>query len=225
VRARRVGGARGEPMLTIADVLARGAPPVAAILRGLRPDEAEAHGRALIEAGLRIIEVPMNSPHPLESVRLLARVFDGEAVIGAGTVLTAAVVDQVADAGGRIVVSPNTDASVIGRAVQRGLEPLPGFQTPSEAFRAIGAGARRLKLFPAGPLGPKHLKAVKDVLPREVEIWAVGGAGADDAGDWLAAGAAGLGVGGSLYKPGDQPEIVGERARALVAAVTAARSD
>jgi 2-dehydro-3-deoxyphosphogalactonate aldolase len=212
-------------MLTIADLLARGAPPIAAILRGIHAHEAEAHGRALIDAGVRVIEVPMNSPDPLESVRVLARVFGGEAVIGAGTVLTAEVVDQVADAGGRIIVAPNTDASVISRAVQRGLEPLPGFQTPSEAFVAVGAGARRLKLFPAGSLGPKHLKAVREVLPRDVEVWAVGGAGADTAREWFAAGAAGLGVGGSLYKPGDTPAVVGERARALVAAVTAARSD
>lgn len=193
-------------------------PPLVAILRGLRPDEAEAVGGALVEAGIRLIEVPLNSPEPLDSIGRLARSFGEDSVIGAGTVLTPAAVEAVADAGGRMIVSPNVDATVIQTALGRGLEIIPGFATPTEAFAAAAAGATRLKLFPGSAFGPGYVRAVRDVLPGAVEIWAVGGAGADNLSDWMAAGCSGIGVGGALFRPGDAPQTVNARARALVAA-------
>lgn len=210
--------------MRIKELLAGGAPPIIAILRGLHPDEAVEIGEALFAAGVRMIEVPLNSPDPLDSIRLLAGAFGGEALIGAGTVLSPEAVDNVAEAGGRLMVAPNSDPRVIARAIERGLTPMPGFATPGEAFVAIGAGARRLKLFPAGSFGPAYLSAVREVLPGDAEIWAVGGARAGNLGDWMSAGAAGFGVGGGLYRPGDSAETVGERARALVAAWAETRS-
>lgn len=209
--------------MRIDDLLASGAAPIVAILRGLHPDEAVAVGGALVAAGVRLIEVPLNSPDPLDSIHTLANAFGREALIGAGTVLSPEAVDGVADAGGRLIVTPNSDPRVIVRARARGLEAMPGFATPSEAFVAIGEGARRLKLFPASAFGPSYLAAIRDVLPGDVGIWAVGGARADNLGAWIAAGAAGIGVGGGLYRPGDTAETVEERARALVAAWDAAR--
>ena len=210
--------------MRIDDLLANGAPPIVAILRGLHPDEAIAVGEALVTAGVRLIEVPLNSPDPFDSIRILAAAFGGVALIGAGTVLTPEAVDAVADEGGRLIVAPNSDPRVIARALARGLEPMPGFATPSEAFVAIQAGARRLKLFPANAFGPAYLKAIGEVLPGGVGIWAVGGARPDNIGEWIAAGAAGIGIGGGLYRPGDTAETVGERAAALVAACDAAKS-
>lgn len=203
----------------------RGAPPVVAILRGIEPHEAVAVGRALIDAGIRLIEVPFNSPSPEESIARMVRDFAGEAMVGGGTVLTCDAAERLAATGGKLMVTPNTDAAVIARGVVLGLEVMPGFLTPSEAFTAIAAGARRLKLFPGGSLGPGHLRAVRDVIPRDIGLWAVGGAGADNLGSWLDAGAEGIGVGGALYRPGDAPELVAQRARALVAAWEAARKD
>jgi 2-dehydro-3-deoxyphosphogalactonate aldolase len=204
--------------MTLNALLADGAPPIAAILRGLRPDEAPVIGAALIDAGIRILEVPLNSPDPLESIATLQQAFGDRALIGGGTVLTVDAVEDLHRSGGRIMVTPNTDAAVIARGAELGLELLPGFMTPSEAFVAVKAGARRLKLFPAAQLGPAYIKAVKEVLPRHVGLWAVGGAGADTIGQWLAAGCEGIGVGGALYRPGDSADLVGDRAAALVAA-------
>lgn len=209
--------------MTIDEVLEGGAPPIVAILRGVRPDEVVAIGEALIAAGVRLIEVPLNSPDPLASVAALAGAMGDRALVGAGTVLSAVAVDSVIAAGGRLIVTPNTDPSVIGRAVAQGAEILPGFATPSEAFAAIAAGAKRLKLFPAGAFGPGYLKAVREVLPASVRAWAVGGTGADNLSGWLAAGAEGIGVGGALYRPGDSAERVGTRAQALIAAWRSAR--
>ena len=205
-------------MMTIDRLLGAGAPPIVAILRGVRPDEVVQIGRALVDAGIVLIEVPCNSPDPFESIAALAQALGEIAAVGGGTVLDVADVDAIADVGGTLIVSPNTQADVIARAVALGLEPLPGFMTPSEAFAAIRAGARRLKLFPAGALGTAHLKAVREVLPRAIQTWAVGGAGARNLGEWTAAGASGIGVGGSLYRPGDSAAIVGARAAELVGA-------
>jgi len=196
--------------------------PLIAILRGVTPEEAVPIGEALIAAGLRSIEVPVNSPEPLESISRLARAFGERCLIGAGTVLGADDVDAVKAAGGRLIVTPNTDASVIRRAVALGLECAPGVATASEAFVAIGAGARILKLFPASTYGPSHLRALKSVLPKSVQVFAVGGVGAQDLGAWIAAGAAGFGVGSELFRPGDTPDLVGRKARALVSALAEA---
>jgi 2-dehydro-3-deoxyphosphogalactonate aldolase len=204
--------------MVMAEFLEAGTAPVVAILRGLPPADALVVGRALIDAGIRLLEVPLNSPEPFVSIGRLNGEFGAEALIGAGTVLNPEDVERVADAGGRLIVSPNTDVRVIRRTVQLGLESFPGFMSPSEAFAAVEAGARRLKLFPANALGTGHLKAVREVLPGEVEMWAVGGTGAHDLAQWLAAGARGIGVGGSLYKAGDGPDVVQERARILYAA-------
>ncbi len=204
--------------MTIDGLLAAGAPPIVAILRGIRPDEAVAVAAALVDAGIRLIEVPLNSPDTFASIAAIQEAYGAVALIGAGTVLDVASVDRLADTGGRIMVTPNTDPAVIAQAVARGLEPMPGFVTPSEGFRAIAAGARRLKLFPAVALGPVYLKAVRDVLPRDVRTWAVGGTDATNIGDWIAAGAEGIGVGGALYRPGDDAAAVAAKARPLVAA-------
>ncbi len=204
--------------MTMDELLAQGAPPIAAILRGLKPEEALDIGAALVEAGIRIIEVPLNSPEPLDSIGQLQRSFGDVAMIGGGTVLTVEAVEQLHGVGGRIMVTPNTNPQVIARGAALGLELLPGFMTPSEAFAAVDAGARRIKLFPAARLGPAYVKAVKDVLPRHVGVWAVGGTGADTIAEWLAGGCEGIGVGGALYRPGDSAAHVAARARELVEA-------
>lgn len=210
--------------MRIDELLAAGAPPVVAILRGLKPDEALPIATALIEAGIRMIEVPLNSPDPFASITAIQQAFGAEAAIGAGTVLDVPSVEALARTGARLMVTPNTEPAVISRAVELGLEPLPGFTTPSEAFRAIAAGARRLKLFPAAALGPGYLKAVRDVLPKDVRTWAVGGTDASNFAQWLAGGAEGLGVGGALYRPGHDAQTVVTAARELVAAWQAARA-
>jgi 2-dehydro-3-deoxyphosphogalactonate aldolase len=206
-------------MPTLDHVLTHGAPPALAILRGVKPSDAAAIGSALVEAGVRIIEVPLNSPDAFASIATLQEEFGKDALIGAGTVLDAASVDRLAETGARLLVAPNTDARVIARGVALGLEVMPGFLTPSEALAAIEAGARRLKLFPAFSAGPTFLKAVREVLPADIAIWAVGGVDAANAADWLAAGAEGVALGGALYRPGMEPAEVGRRARALVAAL------
>lgn len=194
-----------------------------AILRGIRPDEALGIGEALVEAGFSMIEVPLNSPEPLDSIRQMAGAFGDAALIGAGTVLTPEDVDAVGQAGGRLVVSPNCDPAVIARTLERGMVSMPGVFTPSECFAAIRAGARAIKLFPASLAGTAGLKAIKAVLPADVEVYAVGGASADNFGDWFDAGAAGFGIGTALYKPGDSVDTVATRARAMVAAYDRAR--
>ena len=204
--------------MTIDDLLNDGTPPIVAILRGIQPHEAVAVAGSLVEAGIRLIEVPLNSPEPFDSIRLIQQAYGRDALIGAGTVLDLQAVARLAQTGARLMVTPNTDPAVIEAAVASGLLPMPGFVTPSEAFRAIAAGARRLKLFPAVALGPSYLKAVREVLPSDVRVWAVGGTGASNVADWIAAGAEGIGVGGAIYRPGDDAGAVARKARALVAA-------
>jgi 2-dehydro-3-deoxyphosphogalactonate aldolase len=195
--------------------------PVVAIVRGVRPDEILAHAEALYAAGVRGVEVPLNSPEPLDSIRRLAETWGERMVVGAGTVLTAAGVDDVAGVGGRIIVSPNTVWDVIARAIELKLDPAPGFSTPTEAFMAIAAGARHLKLFPAVSFGPAHVKQIKAVLPPEIVVWAVGGVGPAQMADWWAAGARAFGLGGELYRAGQSPEETAEKARRVVAAARA----
>lgn len=195
--------------------------PIIAILRGLTPPEALSVARALIESGITRIEVPLNSPDPLESIRLMAAAFGGQATLGAGTVLTPEQVGRVADAGGRMIVSPNADPAVIRETRARGLESWPGVFTATECFAAIAAGATGLKLFPADQAGPAALKALRAVLPPEIPVYAVGGAGPQNFAEWHAAGAQGFGIGTALYKPGDAPETVATRAREIIAAMQA----
>lgn len=192
--------------------------PVVAILRGITPDEIEAHAEALHDAGVRIVEIPLNSPEPFESLRRLAERWADRMVCGSGTVLAPDLVDEVARAGGSIVVSPNTNPAVISRSRQLGLAPLPGIQTATEAFTAYEAGARHLKLFPASTVGPGHLKALMAVLPRDAVVLAVGGAGPGNMADWWAAGARGFGLGSEIYRPGQTPAETADRARAAIAA-------
>ncbi len=187
-----------------------------AIIRGVTPGEAEAIGEAIFEAGIRIIEVPLNSPDPLASIERLARRFGDGALIGAGTVLEASDVARVNDAGGRVIVSPNTFAPVIEAAAAAGLVSLPGFFTPSEAFTALRAGATGLKLFPAEGAAPAMVKAQRAVLPKDVPLLVVGGVSPGNMRPWLDAGAQGFGLGSGLYKPGQSAQETAAKARAYV---------
>jgi 2-dehydro-3-deoxyphosphogalactonate aldolase len=204
--------------MTLTTALDSGHPGIVAILRGVEPDAVLDIGAALFDAGIRIIEVPLNSPRPLPSIERLAAKFGAQALIGAGTVLTAAQVADVAAAGGQLIVSPNTDRAVIERTLQLALDSLPGAMTPTEACGAIAAGARHIKLFPGASTGPAHLRALREVLPADARLWAVGGAGAANLREWIAAGATGIGVGSSLFTPGTSTATVAARARELVAA-------
>ena len=187
-----------------------------AIIRGVTPGEAEAIGDAVYESGIRIIEVPLNSPDPLESIGKIAARVGEQVLVGAGTVLKAEDVGRVRDAGGRIIVSPDTNPEVIAAAASAGLVASPGFFTPSEAFTAIRAGATCLKLFPAEGASPAVLKAQLAVIPRDIPILAVGGIKPDNMRPWLDAGASGFGLGGGLYLPGQSPEETLAKARAYV---------
>jgi 2-dehydro-3-deoxyphosphogalactonate aldolase len=193
--------------------------PLVAILRGVRPDEVEAIGEALVAAGFTLIEVPLNSPEPLDSIARLARRLEGRAVIGAGTVLRIEDVAAVEAAGGTLIIAPNADTRVIAAAAARGLVAMPGIATPTEAFAALGAGAVALKLFPAEAASPAVLKAMRAVLPAGTRVLPVGGISPDVLGPWRAAGAAGFGLGSALYAPGMSADEVGERARGFVAAM------
>jgi 2-dehydro-3-deoxyphosphogalactonate aldolase len=193
--------------------------PLVAIIRGVTPDDVEAIGDALYEGGIRIIEVPLNSPEPLKSIELLARRFGDRVLAGAGTVVTSEDVGKVKDAGGRIIVSPNTNVEVIAATAEAGLVSSPGYFTPSEAFAALSAGAHVLKIFPAEGANPAVLKAQLAVLPKGVRVMAVGGIKPDNMRPWLDAGAIGFGLGSGLYKPGQSAAETAEKARAYVAGV------
>lgn len=189
--------------------------PLVAILRGLTPDESVEIGRVLVDAGFRMLEVPLNSPQPFESIRRMSEALGSDYLVGAGTVLDPANVRKVADAGGRLIVMPHADVAVIRAAKDAGLYCVPGVATPTEAFAALAAGADALKLFPAEQASPAVLKAWRAVLPKDLAVLPVGGIAPDNMGPWLAAGANGFGIGSSLYAPGRPASEVATRARAF----------
>ncbi|MFN3863582.1 MAG: 2-dehydro-3-deoxy-6-phosphogalactonate aldolase [Erythrobacter sp.] len=198
--------------------------PLVAILRGLEAARAVAVGEVLVDAGFDIIEVPLNSPEPLVSIRALVAALGSRALIGAGTVLSEAQVEELAAIGAQLVVSPNCNPAVIRRSAAHGMVSLPGVVTPTEMFAALEAGATGLKIFPAELLSPAIIRAVRAVLPPQVPLLAVGGIHAGNMGDYLAAGATGFGIGGSLFTSGKPLADIAADARALVAAFKAARA-
>lgn len=193
--------------------------PLVAILRGVRPDEIDAIGDALVAAGIGVIEVPLNSPDPFESIGRLVRRHGGGAMIGAGTVMREADVTRLAEAGGRLMVTPHADPALVRAAKAAGLAAAPGFFTPAEAFALLAAGADALKLFPAEAASPAVLRALRAVLPPGTPVLPVGGMDAGSIPAWRAAGAAGFGIGSAIYKPGDSAAEVGRKAAALVSAL------
>jgi 2-dehydro-3-deoxyphosphogalactonate aldolase len=195
--------------------------PLIAILRGVRPAEAPEIGRILVRAGWCVIEVPLNSPSPMDSIRGLASEIGGAALVGAGTVLSPEEVDRVAEAGGRLIVSPDANGAVVRRAKALGLAALPGFFTPTEAFRMIEAGADALKFFPADVAPPAMLKAMKAVLPAQMPIVPTGGIDVANMQAWRDAGAAAFGIGGALYKPGIALDALRGKAERLASAARA----
>lgn len=199
--------------------------PAVAILRGLIPEQSIDVAGIIFEAGIRIIEVPLNSPEPLKSISLLAEHFGDRALIGAGTVLDVESVEAVANAGGRVIVSPNTNRVVIEKSKALGLVSLPGCFTVSEAFEALSAGADALKLFPGEAITPSIIKALRAVLPRETRLMLVGGVSAQTMPDFLRAGIDGFGIGSWLFRPGRSIADIGERAVQIVAACRQAQSD
>lgn len=192
--------------------------PLVAILRGIQPHEVENIGQALIDAGFGMIEVPLNSPDPLDSIARLASKFGDRAIIGAGTVLSPKQVDDVVNAGGKLIVSPNMNVEVISQTRTRNALSYPGVFTPTEAFAAIDAGAHALKFFPASLHGPDGVKAIKAVLPPEMPVLAVGGVSIPTIGQWLAAGSDGFGIGSNIYKIGWSAQKISQEAKAFVAA-------
>jgi 2-dehydro-3-deoxyphosphogalactonate aldolase len=192
--------------------------PLIAILRGVTPDAAVPIGEALAGEGVAIVEVPLNSPRPIDSIARLVRAFGERLLVGAGTVLTPDQVAQIAGAGGRLVVTPHADAAIVRAAKRYGLLAVPGFFTPAEAFAMLAAGADALKLFPAEAASPAVLRALRAVLPAGTALLPVGGIDAANMAGWRAAGAAGFGIGSAIYQPGDSPETVAAKARGLVSA-------
>lgn len=193
--------------------------PLVAIIRGVTPADVESIGEAIFEAGIRIIEVPLNSPEPLDSIERLSAKFGDRALIGGGTVLRWSEVHEIKTAGGRLIVSPNTNVEVIAETVKSRLVSCPGYFTPSEAFAALAAGATGLKFFPAESASPAVLKAQRAVLPRDLPVIVVGGVQPDVMQPWVDAGATGFGLGSGLYKPGQSAEETAQRARAYLAAL------
>lgn len=195
--------------------------PLVAIVRGLMPDEAKSIAETIGEAGIKIIEVPLNSPDPLKSIEIMAKAVGDEMLVGAGTVLAVDRVRKVRDAGGQIIVSPDTNAEVIAATVEAGLVSSPGYFSPSEAFAAIRAGATALKLFPAEAASPAVMRAHLAVLPSDIPMLVVGGVTPDNMKPWLDAGATGFGLGSGLYRPGQSQSVTRDKARAFVAGLRA----
>ena len=204
-------------MMTLKDWLGRC--PLVAILRGVRPEEVEAIGEALVAAGIQVVEVPLNSPEPMESIHRLAARLGDRALVGAGTVMTTTEVRQVAAAGGKLLVTPHAAPRLVQEAKSVGMLACPGFFTPAEAFSCLEAGADGLKLFPAEAASPAVLKALAAVLPKGTPVLPVGGMDATTMGPWREAGAAGFGIGSAIYRPGDTAEVVAGKARVLLAAL------
>jgi 2-dehydro-3-deoxyphosphogalactonate aldolase len=200
-----------------------GQPSLIAILRGLQPERAVAVAEKLYDAGIRILEVPLNSPDPFTSISRLVGARSSDCLIGAGTVLSAGEVRQAHAAGARLIVAPNCDVDVITCALQLDMRVLPGIATATEAFTAIRAGTQQLKLFPAVTYGPQHLKALRAVIPPTTQIFPVGGIGASEVSAWLEAGAAGFGFGSELFRPEYTLDDIATRARRLVAALQSTR--
>jgi 2-dehydro-3-deoxyphosphogalactonate aldolase len=198
---------------------------IIAILRGITPDEVEGAAAVLIDAGITSIEVPLNSPDAFTSIAYLSEAFGSDALVGAGTVLTVEEVNRVAQAGGKLVVSPNADPRVIHATKTAGMQSWPGVMTPTECFSALKNGADGLKLFPGSLLGPDGLKAIRAVLPEGTQVYAVGGAGPNNFADWFAASVDGFGIGSSLYKQGMTTADIASRAVDIVAAYDAAKQD
>jgi 2-dehydro-3-deoxyphosphogalactonate aldolase len=196
--------------------------PLIAILRGLVPADAMAVGQALYRAGFRTLEVPLNRPYAIECIATLASGMPADTLIGGGTMLTEVDVNTVHTAGGRLMVSPNCEPTVIRRAVALGMLAAPGIATPTEAFTALAAGAHALKLFPADSLGQGGIKALQSVVPAGTDLWPVGGITPESMAAWVQAGATGFGIGGQLFTPGLSPAQVHDRANAYVHAWTAA---
>jgi 2-dehydro-3-deoxyphosphogalactonate aldolase len=195
--------------------------PLVTVVRGVTPDEVEAVAEAIYESGIRIVEVPLNSPEPLKSIEKLAKLMGDRALVGAGTVLSATQVADVKAAGGQIIVSPNTNRDVIAATVEAGLVSCPGYFTPSEGFAAIDEGAHALKLFPAEAATPAYVKAQRAVFPKDIPLLVVGSVKPELMGAWLEAGANGFGLGSGVFKPGKTVDQVRESARAYVAALSA----
>jgi 2-dehydro-3-deoxyphosphogalactonate aldolase len=195
--------------------------PLIAILRGVQPHEVGAIATALEQAGIAIVEVPLNSPDPLASIATLARDFGPRLLVGAGTVMTEAQVADIARAGGRLIVTPHADPVITRAAKSLGLIAVPGFFTPAEAFAMLAAGADALKLFPAEAASPAVLRALRAVLPAGTAVLPVGGIDATNIPAWHAAGAAGFGIGSAIYKPGDTAATVAAKARTLLASLPA----
>jgi 2-dehydro-3-deoxyphosphogalactonate aldolase len=193
-----------------------------AILRGIRPEEAVAVATAIFDAGIEAIEIPLNSPHPFQSIASLVASLPATALIGAGTVLTEEDVDSLHTAGGRLLVSPNIDVAVMRRAATYRMVTMPGVFSPTEAFSALQLGASALKFFPASVMGPKGIAAMRAVLPADAVVGVVGGVSDADFAAYAAVGVRTFGLGSSLYKPGDSADVVGQKARAAVAAWDAA---
>lgn len=191
---------------------------IIAILRGVTPDEVVPIAQEIVKAGITKIEVPLNSPDAVESIRRLVEQNAGRALIGAGTVLTVADVEAVHAVGGMLIVSPNCDPEVIARTAALGMESWPGVFTPTEAFAALKAGATGLKLFPGNMAGPGGMKAMRAVLPKSTQVYAVGGAGPENFDQWVDASADGFGIGSAIYKPGMSAADVRAKADAIVAA-------
>lgn len=197
--------------------------PLVAVLRHIKPEEAVEIGQVLIDAGFLCLEVPMNSPNPCDSIRLLAEAFGDKAMIGAGTVVTVDQVQQVADAGGKIIIMPHTDVEIVKKSKALGLTCVPGISTPSEAYTAINAGADGIKLFPAEGNPPQVLKAMRAILPTGLPVVPTGGITPEKMADYMKAGATGFGLGSALYKSGDSADVVRDKANRFVAAIDAMR--